>query len=769
MRLTLRTLLAYMDDILDPSDQDNLSRQVEESEMASELIHRTRDATRRLRLGAPPVIGEGMELDPNVAAEYLDSTLSADDMSEYQQVCLDSDVHLAEVASCHHILTMVLGEPAEIEPEMRQRMYSVPGRVDEWRKLRLDGPRQAEMTAEAVAVSAAKLSDSGQDEPITEVPDYLKAGDSANFGRMAIAFAAALVLGFTAFILFGPDGILKSDQEVAQGADQGGDDQGVDRGEDQGDELSLPPAVGASDEEGTMDAADNTIPTENTTDPTDDGTVEDGAGDDGADIAMEPNGGTEASVATEQPADSMTEPGAVDVAEGAGAEPTVVEANGPQPGEPEVQPTETVQPEGQAAEMPAGDGGERIASNTGDLMPDAVPDNTPDAGDAETPAAPLDAAPLGTMVSLGDVLLRWDEQSGEWLRLPARSSIVAGDKLLSLPTYRPALALVSGLRVEFSDAAKMSLDFAANAAGPRLEIDYGRFLLINTNMEPIEIELVVSGESKRIVLDSTAILGLNVDRPFMPGADVEASLGSFTANFYAPKGLVAWDVGAVATEAEQGSQWTWRDATMNSITDDVEWMDGQSLPYLQQNVSKYFEKELETGQAARMQLLELFESSRRREDKALATISGAHVGQFVPFVQALADTQQQSSWADHIEELRAAMSRSTQAAKDIHQTLTEQRGAALADDLFRMLRGYSSSEIGTTPEEVRAGVTRQLIDWLEHDRLEYRVLAIHNLKQIYGGKTLGYNPVITEPARQERAVKLWRTRLADNELTPASK
>ena len=64
MRLTLRTLLAYLDDVLDPVDKEELAQKIESSEFAEDLVHRTRDTVRRLRLSAPQVIGTGMGLDP---------------------------------------------------------------------------------------------------------------------------------------------------------------------------------------------------------------------------------------------------------------------------------------------------------------------------------------------------------------------------------------------------------------------------------------------------------------------------------------------------------------------------------------------------------------------------------------------------------------------------------------------------------------------------------------------------------------------------------
>jgi hypothetical protein len=124
VRLTLRTLLSYLDDTLDPAETKIIGAKVADSEQARDLAERIKQVTRRRRLTTPPTSGPG-GIDANTIAEYLDNDVTPETAAEVEQICLASDVHLAEVAACHQILTLVLGEPALIPPSAKQRMYGL--------------------------------------------------------------------------------------------------------------------------------------------------------------------------------------------------------------------------------------------------------------------------------------------------------------------------------------------------------------------------------------------------------------------------------------------------------------------------------------------------------------------------------------------------------------------------------------------------------------------------------------------------------------------
>src|SRR5580698_5208169 len=125
-RLTLRTLLAYIDDTLGPDQARSLGRKVAESDEAKHLIERIKKVTRRRGLRTPVPDGSDDDVaDPNNVAEYLSDNLHAEQLRQLETTCLGSDVHLAEVAACHQILTLVLTEPVRVPPTANQRMYKL--------------------------------------------------------------------------------------------------------------------------------------------------------------------------------------------------------------------------------------------------------------------------------------------------------------------------------------------------------------------------------------------------------------------------------------------------------------------------------------------------------------------------------------------------------------------------------------------------------------------------------------------------------------------
>ena len=76
MRLTLRTLLAYMDDTVEPSVAVSLGAKVASSPKAQELIERIRKVTRTRRVGLPPEGGDALPME--TIAAYIDNGLPDD-------------------------------------------------------------------------------------------------------------------------------------------------------------------------------------------------------------------------------------------------------------------------------------------------------------------------------------------------------------------------------------------------------------------------------------------------------------------------------------------------------------------------------------------------------------------------------------------------------------------------------------------------------------------------------------------------------------------
>ena len=210
MRLTLRTLLAYLDDVLGPEQTREIGTKVDESNVAKTLMARLKEVMRKRRVLAPAIDTRDANADANSISQYLDNTLPPERIADVERKALESDEVLAEVASCHQILTLVLGNPAHITEQTRSKMYSL---VDS--KLTKPASPPPVVSPSAVAATAAPRPPASEleaigagsgfyrmaemlGEPIesktTEVPQYLKKSETSGNLLKVLAVVAVLLV-----------------------------------------------------------------------------------------------------------------------------------------------------------------------------------------------------------------------------------------------------------------------------------------------------------------------------------------------------------------------------------------------------------------------------------------------------------------------------------------------------------------------------------------------------------------------------------------------
>ena len=788
MRLTLRTLLAYMDEILESEDQQQLHEKIETSDYAGDLVHRTRDSMRRLRLSAPQVLGAGLGLDPNSVAEYLDSTLPVERVADLERICLESDLHLAEVASCHQVLTMVLGQPADVDADIRARMYAIPEYAEKCKQLQVKDPQTeqqaADPTVEQPAGDVPLSSQTDRPDP-SEVPDYLRTSRRGPVQILAKVLAIAAVLmavGYFGLNWFGSP--FADREEVADGQTTDGST-GVDAqplaNRSKIVDIATDPNNQVVDQAGeigppeTAKPAGHSIPSHSPADLP----VEVGPSD--SDSALENATGDAA------PAASGAE--AMPLAAGANSADSAIDLN---------------RAELKQEETAVTDSSETLGVQAAGTLPRSEPHNPSDIDSAATP--PLAAAAgrdrpdgvsvadpqsdgaavaengggvspvadepteLGTFWADRSVLLRLDPTQEAWVPLATGTSLSVGDQLMALPTFRPTIALDSGIGIELSGATSVKLDRRTlpladqTKSIPLLEVVFGRVVLINSGEAGNTLVLRVNNVEQTIELGKDVRLAIEVRRRWVPGCDPEVTPAPIEATAYAADGGIDWADENGVTPIDVPARWnfaTGKPIETVSLDSAPFWLNEEPSSRLERQAADQIREHLQPGMPARTGLLELA-GNRRKEVRALATQCGAYVGQFSPFVSALHDSDQRSVWPKHIGTLREAIALSPNSAMRLRQVLVDQRGGEAATDLFEMLRGYRAEDIGRTPEEIKVGVLGKLIGWLESDNLDYRVLAAHNLHQITG-KNLLQNPA-ANPSDRTQGVRRWRQRLRQGDL-----
>ena len=125
MRLTLRTLLAYRDGVLDPKDAAVLEAKIQESSTAQQISQRIEQDMRNRKIAPIPVDAREFGFEANRVAEFLDDTIPTETLPEMERQCLENSMLLCEIGCCHQILSRALTIPATIPNSLRQRVRNL--------------------------------------------------------------------------------------------------------------------------------------------------------------------------------------------------------------------------------------------------------------------------------------------------------------------------------------------------------------------------------------------------------------------------------------------------------------------------------------------------------------------------------------------------------------------------------------------------------------------------------------------------------------------
>ncbi len=769
MRLTLATLLAYLDNVLEPADAQILHEKIEKSDFASGLVMRIRSISRKLRMGAPKVEGKGLGRDPNSVAEYLDGSLAPERLGEFERLCLESDVQLAEVASCHQVLAMVLNKPADVPAPLRERIYALgsqaeaarlaaPNRIDPAHASGADGQKAVTISTGAPplppkpssAASSASLlavsSDNGKSlaEPVAppvakepQVPDYLRASQSSNAWIYWVGAAAAvflLVLGLLR--MMGP---FDNSHPLARMMGLGpvvavAPEQVNPNPVPQPVPNPIPPPVPPGPP-AVIPAQPVPVPMPNDTVPVQPRPVDPPVG---PPMPVEPMPLPELPANPIPPEPMPKPPGPGEVAVRPEVPPPPAPVPGSLPGDKPVDPLKTDEPK----PLP--------------VPPPVIP---------AAPANPTETVDVGRFTSDEQVLARLavDPQNNMnlWYRLAPRSLLNAGERLVVLPTYRPQLTLATGIQATFAGESAFRVEKPVQAGNARVTVEYGRLMLASVGAMGGQVELNLDGIVGVIALaDADAAIAIEVRRFLPPGVAAEKPNAEVirVVELFALGGKVVWqpsEGAAIEIPANHVTTYVAEEFPRNGGPFEAPaWTDAKSLPDIERRASLDMEAELAIDKPLDISLAE-HAAGRRVEVRSLAARALAAIDQFEAILAELNDPRQYSYWAGDIDSLRFAISRSPASAARVLATLQNQRPEN-AKVIYEML-------LGASDEQLVGGSAAVLVKSLESNEVDVRVVALDSLRRTTG-LMLMYRP--EKPlASNTTSIQKWKEKLKDNLIT----
>jgi hypothetical protein len=632
-------------------------------------------------------------------------------------------VHLAEVAGCHQVLTLVLGEPVAIAPESRERMYALAPESgkDEQLVAAMEG-RTADGNGKAVAPSppanpqpmaAPRRFEDGLPPQLRRKPLF----------KRLLPFLIVLFLG-GAFV-----GIVATDPSLLPyfGTDDDTQDAGGELAQSDS-ATTLPPSKNG----------DSKLPEQ--TSPKKDGTLVASRGK--GEYPRVPAG------VNHKPPPDVPEPG-VGAKVPAGKDPKLVDSKPPV----------------KVATVPSNQ-----------KSPVAAPKKS-----QAKPAGPAPRMQYDASINKG-LLLRYDEEFKDWLVMAPRSVVHPGDVLAAPAPFDSDIAIGDGqCRAVLQGMTRLTVLPPSAVATFGFDLRRGHLVLKSAEADKgkagnVVVELRIRGELFRLeLLTPGTVCGVEVEPAVPTEFEKVPKTDVYAGGVYVSTGAVRLSQGDknVATiaaaadnagylslkpsaRAANAGQWT---AAVDQM-DAPDWVTAgpRKRSVAVERYSTLYLKEFEIDAAPpakvplpRISMLEnatAIVRDRRALVSEFAVFALAVTESYRELVRALADAAHEESRRAAIDGLRTWLTMDVKNGPLLKAQVAGVFTEPDADIVYRLLWGFSE-------QDARDPVTSsQLVEWLNHNHIAVRELAFLHVHQLTGRRD-GYRPNLL-PNQRMIAVNRWR-------------
>ena len=254
---------------------------------------------------------------------------------------------------------------------------------------------------------------------------------------------------------------------------------------------------------------------------------------------------------------------------------------------------------------------------------------------------------------------------------------------------------------------------------------------------------------------------MEVSRHFPAGANPEVELPQVVANLYGARGHLEWTPVGGTTTALGAMQMLSLNpigglVTASPLPNMPKWIEPEQLSPLDARASEFLAQSLQDEKQLSVALREMVDH-RQVEIKSLGAQCLAMLDEFEPLVAAFNDPESRPMWPVEIASVKEALARGAGSAAKVHEACVKQHGEQLGKDLYRMFLGY-------TKEQLQAGEAARLVDFLDSDSLDFRVLAFANLQEITN-KTFSYRPEVPAASRAQ-PFRRWQEELKSGAIVP---